>query len=218
MDEAYIRALSRQIPAGTGYEAVGPPAGPQAAAEAQYKPGMAPGSYRNPWTRLRTRILGSEGMSAAQWLAEWELRRRQYDPDLVIPRPLIVSEIITGALNGNNPLVWTFPTLGIVTGISAQVYQAPDGEDIGNFLISVRAGSDGGFIIGETANPASLGALANLPAVESGVHRSLQPTTCHPNNNWTGTLIGAGLTGDPFPNVHITFYGVNLWQPSGQIL
>lgn len=208
---AHMQATGRPIPAGAGFE----PQGPPTAAEAEYLRGYV--GDGDPWFRLRQRILGAAGQSAAQYLAEYELRRRNYPPATVIPRPLLVSERIAAAVNGDNVLVWDFPTLCVVTGVSMQFY-GPDGEGLGNCLVVVRAGSDGGYIIGTDTNPVAGGALANIPAVESGVPRSLQPTQAHPNNQWTGRLICAALSGDPAPTVDITFYGVALWQPSGQIL
>jgi len=210
-------ASGAPLRAGTGVEPMGPPGPVPSPAETHYPMG-AVGESPDPWERLRERIMGGGGMSAAQRVAEYELRRRAFNPDIIIPRPLIVSQVVFLAPNGLTQLLWTFATVGVVTGISAQIYNENAGDNIGNYFLTVRAGSDGGYIIGTDNNRASLAGLQNIPAVESGVHRSLQPVASHPNNQWTGTLEGIGLAGDPLPNVHITFYGCNLWSPAGQIL
>jgi hypothetical protein len=169
---------------------------------------------------LATRLKGFPLDQAAANLAIYELgRRRITEVDYVIPRPLIVSEVLSGLTEGNHDLIWTWPTLGVVTGITATVY--PGDSDVSGveLAMAVRAGADGGWIIGTEQDPAawaSFGTNANN-GPDHIQPLELQPTAVRSTNQWTGNLYVDDIGQEPI-SVVINFHGLNLWTPDGQIV
>lgn len=183
------------VPQGTGLEPA-PAAGPPASEDA--------------WKRLWERIPGSY---ATRSLAIFQLQRAGFrDPDVIVARQAINSDRLRPATGGANNIAWVWDTLSIITAIRGFIDPVGPGTPF-DFVLNVRAGSDGGYVFGSDDNPASFTAInGNVGDV---LPIPITPVSARPNNNWTGVLTldaGVGNT-----NVIIDFYGVALWTPSGQI-
>jgi hypothetical protein len=180
--------------------------------------GLEPSPQRGPldlpggWRRLWDRIPGEY---ATKTLAIFQLMRRSNrDPDTIIARWVANSAIVPSAGPGNSQLLFNFDTLSVINGIRALV--GGDGAvSAFDYTVSLRAGSDGGYVFGSDQNPSSLTAVSNGGSRAEHEPIPMTPVSAAPNNDWTGTLTGA-LGIDPQP-VHITLYGVSLWDPNGQI-
>jgi hypothetical protein len=205
---ATMRIAGRPLQQGSGYENIPPAFRPLSKVEI---------------ARLRelaTRLQGFPLDQAAANLAIYELgRRRITEVDHVIPRPLIVSEVLSGLTEGNHDLIWTWPTLGVVTGITATLY--PGDSDVAGFelALAVRAGADGGWIIGTQQDPAAWHSFGTV-ATNGPDHIQplpLQPTAVRSTNQWTGTLYVDDI-GQETISVVLNFHGLSLWTPDGQIV
>jgi len=181
------------VPQGTGLE---PPATAPAAPDAM-----------EAWQRLWNRIPGSFGLRAQ---ALFQLQRSGIsNPDLVIPRWGIVSDLVAagpGAIN----LTFNFDTLTVVEG--ARLFLA-SGADPFDFSVFVRAGSDGGYILGTDRNPVP--AVALWTANGDTVPIVAAPSVGRPNNQWSGAVVGVPAV--PPARCVVAWYGVTLWTPDGQI-
>jgi len=187
------------IPQGTGLEGGGLPRGIDSAAELQ-------AAFQRLWNRIA-------GDYATRSVCMFQLARVvRTNPDLVQPRPLIVTARVPAPVAGTQPMNWRFPTIGAINAIRAFLDPAGGGT-LNDARLVIAAGSQGGFVLGTDQNPASLSALGTVNGDCQPVAMAAAPV--NKDNDWTGTLTvdaaGAGTT------VEVTLYGVALWGPQGQL-
>lgn len=172
--------------------------------------------------RLRHLIQRIQGypldQSAAELLVEKLAARRITEVELLSPRPLVVSDVLTGVGQGEHNLTWTFRTLGVVTGISAVVYPGETGETGQNLFLSVMKGGDGGYVLGDTADPVHWSAFGQVSGqLAQPQPLPIQAVDVKTTNQWTGILTIDAAIGQNEVDVAINWHGVGLWSPSGEL-